>query len=614
MTILWEVLWGVLRGGRRATIRLAFLVLFGVIAFFITPPITRAILGIDALVGLVDSMAGGYVPGGELAGDMLMLGMGVVGAIVNILVFLVLFYVMKFLSWIAYAIAVIWLAPKYRNRDKSQGKNKKYRWWGVGMGVATGFVTCIVFMIPFGGLMVTVDKVDQVISVVQSISFGNSGDGDTSGGSMGKFADAGDGFVGSEGEGSFLSGINKAVNQSAFGYFTKYTGLQSMGTLGARYLMTIRVDGQTLSIIGTLNEVIAIIEDVEWLVDKLFSGDGDILENLQGLTPAERTKMQAIINDVLGTSIVEFIGGFVDVIIEVMEELMPDLFDMPIVGPLLHDIKVAEDLNIITELTAIVNLAFNAIDDVLKLLDGAIADVNPTTVGALFNRVLNDSALSRSIRNIIYPMMEEMLDELFGDGLSGDATIDGFIQDVIDALLEGLCPELPLTKVNWTAQINVAISLLDMIDELEKLTNIGDGDISGIANTITSIINAITADPNSPIAEPLVKLVVDMIDDLAGPEISISVNNDADFGLALGAIKSIVDVAAGALAGEPIDLDDIFEEREVLESLALSGAFSIVIADPTMKSDVESFINTEFAGPENAELLAAIKLMLNLGA
>ncbi len=200
--LLSGFLWGLKRGVKKSAIRLGTLVVFMIIAGLITAPISGALLKID-LSGFNLSVDGEMVTTipetlknlvlsnaqiADAAAEMPAL-MSIIEAlpvaIMNIVVFFLLVFIMQFLSWIVFiilaktALKEARLARQQKKQKKLEAKNvekgqlikpgapsvalapkpKKYRWWGGAVGTVQGFVLLFLLFLPLTSLTTTISTI-----------------------------------------------------------------------------------------------------------------------------------------------------------------------------------------------------------------------------------------------------------------------------------------------------------------------------------------------------------------------------------------------------------------------------------------------------------------------
>ena len=88
----------------------------------------------------------------------------------NLLVFIILCYIMSFISWVIYKVLALVFIKKdsyeMRQGKKVKIKTKKYRWWGGAIGVVQGFILMFVTFAPISGIVGLVNELSASTVVV----------------------------------------------------------------------------------------------------------------------------------------------------------------------------------------------------------------------------------------------------------------------------------------------------------------------------------------------------------------------------------------------------------------------------------------------------------------
>ena len=166
-------LFGMGRGVKRAGLRLIIYVGLLLVAFFITPLVVNGVLhvnlkiagytpdeavayGSEQLVKFLQQNLGDYiVPFQDYIKDY---ALGIVLAFLNLAVFYALYFVVKFVGLIIYAIMAHYMAPK---RTKDGKKLPKHAGWGALVGALQGVLLFVIFLFPINGLVGIVNHVGE---------------------------------------------------------------------------------------------------------------------------------------------------------------------------------------------------------------------------------------------------------------------------------------------------------------------------------------------------------------------------------------------------------------------------------------------------------------------
>jgi len=261
------MLFGLFRGVKRAGIRLGLLVVMLIVAFFVTPFIVKALLGTniaimgktpaqyadelsDQLVVWLQENWGDYVvPFQDYIKDY---ASGIVLAGLNLVLFFVMYIVVKLLSWVIYAIVARFAAPK---RDRDGNKIKKHAGWGLAVGALQGVFLFVFFMLPVNGVIGVVNQAavyqamqtdeeqtaTQTAAVTESDSTDNNSQIDV------------DALI------EKFSGPLQVYSN-----VMKYSGLQALSSKAFEYQLTVRVEnGEDINLVHDINSGLELAMDAK---------------------------------------------------------------------------------------------------------------------------------------------------------------------------------------------------------------------------------------------------------------------------------------------------------------------------------------------------------------
>lgn len=175
LPVVFGLLLGLMRGWRRSLLRLVLVLVAAVLAFTLCGVVGNAVLGIEvegqtlreAIVQQVEQAMQGV--------DISDLAVAIVESLVKVLVFLLMFALLLFLTWtIVYPICKIFVKPG-RNRE---GVVKKRRLIGAGIGLVQGAVVGLCFALVLSGLLAQVGKVGQLAGDFDDIGQSQTADSD----------------------------------------------------------------------------------------------------------------------------------------------------------------------------------------------------------------------------------------------------------------------------------------------------------------------------------------------------------------------------------------------------------------------------------------------------
>lgn len=278
--VLFGALFGMGRGVKRAGLRLGIFVGLLLVALLLTPVVASGLLGInisingqtptewvdslsDDLVVMLQESLGQYMtPFGPYIKEY---AVGLVLAVLNIILFFLLYIVIKIISWIIYAIVARFAAPK---RDKDGNKNKKHVWWGALVGMVQGVLLFVLFLLPIHG----------VIGVVnQAAQYQDKASQDTQPQALTTSAYEDDDDNNSQ---INLSEVFTKVNDSMAVYnnVMRYSGLRFLSNKAFAYQLTVRVKGSdSINLVHDINTAWELYVDAENL-GTVIQKVGDIAE------------------------------------------------------------------------------------------------------------------------------------------------------------------------------------------------------------------------------------------------------------------------------------------------------------------------------------------------
>lgn len=196
LTVLISALFGLVRGLNKSVIRMITLVLAAILTFVIAGPITTAILESITIEGqTIAQMIMAAVSQMEMDAvveSIPMLGQAILAVpafVLSILVFPVVFHVLKFITWIVFLFVQKPLrklifkdsCDKEVERQKPMGIRVAKRFGGLGVGIVTGVLIFAMVLTPVLGLFSTLPasaSVDQMLDVMVEQEMLSAGDAD----------------------------------------------------------------------------------------------------------------------------------------------------------------------------------------------------------------------------------------------------------------------------------------------------------------------------------------------------------------------------------------------------------------------------------------------------
>ncbi len=234
------VLFGIGRGVKKSGVRLLWLVVWGVILFFLTGVITKAIVNmnidwahlsykgsvahtpVDYLTLVVSDLAGANANADSIA----KLAVALANMLMGSIIFALLFFAAKYIFYPAYALVARLVCGKRVKVKKGEPKPQvnKHRVWGGVVGAVSGLLMSMLVTMPIVGYLNVAQKVDNATKVSSS-----SGKGILTTRVGEPYTMAVDGY-----------------NKSAMKYIYRYTGMEFLSNAIFGGLSKGTIDGDTI--------------------------------------------------------------------------------------------------------------------------------------------------------------------------------------------------------------------------------------------------------------------------------------------------------------------------------------------------------------------------------
>ena len=301
--VILGMLFGLGRGAKRASIRLVILVGLLIVAFFLTPLISQVLLKSnidvagrtpaqsvdevsDAIVKYLQENFGDYVkPFENYIKDY---AVGIVLALVNLVLFLVLYFFVKIFSWSIYAIIARFAAPK---RDSEGNKLKRHRGWGLLVGAVQGVLLFVIFLFPVNGVVAMVNQA-AVYEAQQANESQSSTQPAATTGSNNR----------NDSQFDNISAMLEKFNAPMKGYnnFMKYSGLEFLSKKALEYQLTVRVEnGENINLVHDINSGFELVVDakaVSKVMNKFQNAYQDGKLDLTELTESDYRVLRQFLN------------------------------------------------------------------------------------------------------------------------------------------------------------------------------------------------------------------------------------------------------------------------------------------------------------------------------
>ena len=328
-------LYGTIRGGKRASIRLVTVIVALSVALLMTPVFSKMMLNIKITDGLT---AGGLIER-ELGGNLKEEAPEIVDfikacavVVANFIMFFVLYFVFKFISWIVYLFLAKKFAPKYRKekgeelsklekRDPSR-RIKRGRLAGLGVGIVTGLVFFGFFMIPVTGSMQTLRAAADYTPTFGGFNEYSTAEltalkseNDTTKNLIEVYED--------------INSMNSQLQDSAFGVMTRITGMQMVGGWGVSYLTNVKTSKHKVNIKSDLVDISHTAFDVMAIGIEI-SRDGDFIDDkITNWEHREYQAIQTMLDRIFNLGLVQMAYSYNDQAVSALkkDEALDDLFD-----------------------------------------------------------------------------------------------------------------------------------------------------------------------------------------------------------------------------------------------------------------------------------------------
>jgi len=302
------ILWGFLRGLRKSWVRLVILLIACIITVFITKPIAEALVNnlkisggktLGELIQDAISSSGleNILQSGSYFSDLINKLPIMIG---SIFVFLIVFFILKYITLIIYAIVMSFI-PK---------TEKKRRGFGALTGLVSGLLIFFMIMVPVSGL---IDSAQKVSDWSIEIDGGQKGllDGVKLGGENAKTLI--DNY-----QNSGLSGFSKlfGAGTGIFNYITT----QTIGGENKNLLGLIDDLSKVVNLIDTLSK----LQDFDFAnssIDEMLNYLQSILGNLSDLPPAMLDELAQAVGSQFGPEMNDVIEGVLNNLDSVQQDL-----------------------------------------------------------------------------------------------------------------------------------------------------------------------------------------------------------------------------------------------------------------------------------------------------
>ncbi len=336
------MLFGLGRGAKRSVIRLVTFVGLLIVAFLVTPYVANWVLELnvqingqtpreivtdlsDRLVQFLQENFGDYVvPFQDYIKEY---ALSITFAGLNLVLFFVLYLIIKPISWVIYVTIAHFAAPK---RDRNGKRLPKHAGWGLLVGALQGVMLFVLFMFPLNGVVGIVDHA-AAYKAAQ-----NQSESHLATASAGHYVDSDDFDFNGVKIGEFLNQVNQPLQM--YQNFMEYTGLQYLSNQAFEYQLTIRVkDADDINLVHDLNSGVELFVDAQDVMR--------VVEKFQGAYDNGRLDLTAL-NEKDYQVLRKFINKAFDLqILNVANELLGDM-DKIFATPFNNDLTKLEGTDV----------------------------------------------------------------------------------------------------------------------------------------------------------------------------------------------------------------------------------------------------------------------------
>ena len=509
-------LYGLWRGFSKSLIRLIIVVAVAVATFFVVPAISTKILTADisswnltvneVSITSLDQFISEFLASFEMIKDFMnasptftkFIGM-VPAVLVNVLLFIVFFFIVKMLSMVIYWI----FAGIFFNKKKMEGKNK-HRFIGAIIGAFQGLLVACVVLMPIFGFVNLADNAQTALSQSQTELEATLNGTTPAPATM--TADDNNSGENPESEEITIDEALKTVKEYTQALESNFI-YKALNTVGVVKLSNSVFDELTTVEIETeagkkeyrfTTEAVEISKMYPY-IDLVMSADIDIQDNDfidKLILLVDKAYDSPLLGDIITEVLKEAATIWTNTSLPKEERLFmgiaaPDLGSdelNEILDEQLNEIKLADKEGIQTKLVDVLKIAKVA-NDTIKLTDELkenLSDISVENLEQIFTSVMENDTVKEVIKDVVTP---ETLDSLGVTDVQTQTLVVDVVTKIIDSDDIDVTKEVAATKeiFKLTEKINEAQDLHTKV-ELEE-TDV-DALVDGLANStiITELI------------------------------------------------------------------------------------------------------------------------------
>lgn len=277
--VLSGLLWGVIRGLKKQSFRLIWIIVVALVLFFVTPVVTKALMNLDlSFVGYelyevklttVNEFVNNLLLKEEVTGEYAQIfrdnpevaayALQIVTIFLNAILYVLFFWLFKILLWPIWAI---FSAVFIKKKNKDGTKKKKHRAFGMIVGIVLGIFVGATTIMPVMGILNVASKIEYETSTVKVDDDGN----EVTDKNGNKVRTGENGFFTknlSADVGDLLRAYDKSIPLGVL----RYTGIEFFNGAAFDALSTTEIDGKKIVLKNELTSIFKTVDSISELKD-----------------------------------------------------------------------------------------------------------------------------------------------------------------------------------------------------------------------------------------------------------------------------------------------------------------------------------------------------------
>ena len=615
--VLVGMFWGMIRGLKKSTFRLSWILVTSVVLFFVTPLITLGIMKIDlsflniVLNGTKVTSINHFVEvflatipefGPVLAKSPKTIEMilALVSIFINAFIYVIMFWIAKIALWPLWAVLS---AAFIKRRDAHGNKKSKHRLFGLMVGGVTGVVVGATTLMPVMGLVNMVSEVETETRGTYSKKVTNAETGleeevDVEGGQISQ-------LMGEE----VVKYIN-AYSDSFVAKMFKYTGIEFINNATFSGLSSATIDETRIVLKDEVKTIFKTINSFNTLTG-LYS-ENLTQEQLAKLLNSSKT----LVDDVFNINIINAIGD--NVLPLVMDEMINNpnfIIQMPKVGINIFDDAIKQGFNDLKEFkfsslkTEIISFieAAEILNNagVFEKLANSGSEVNfqeitqllnPEVVENFNNKIFSMKTMGTFMPIVVNSGLTYLAETLEADGFvinseNGSAeSVKTWFNGITNTVF-AISNSLDLDSEYYITETTLPL-MGKLLDAIKSYDGLSAGNYEKLINAAETKIKNAVLEAFNEVSEDMDGVKNEVVNALGN--LSQIGNYENDFTLINNAYSDITEVLDGFTGEEP--KLKLIEMGSVLDSLKQTQLFGSAV-NPIVKEIlnlVKDFVPTEF--------------------